>query len=50
MQSLILVAAGGAFGAVMRYLLGGWSGRVIGHGAPVQKSEMEPRPMSPDGW
>lgn len=34
MQTLLLVAAGGATGAVMRYLLGLQATRLIGHGWP----------------
>lgn len=33
MQTLFLVAAGGATGAVMRYLVGVLAGRTLGHGA-----------------
>jgi len=33
MQSLLLVAAGGAAGAVMRYQLGVFAGRTLGHGS-----------------
>jgi CrcB protein len=32
MQTLLLVAAGGAIGAVARYLLGSAAGRMMGHG------------------
>lgn len=32
MQTLLLVAAGGAIGAVARYLLGSVAGRMMGHG------------------
>lgn len=34
MQALLLVAAGGATGAVLRYLLGVQATRVMGHGWP----------------
>jgi CrcB protein len=33
MQTLLLVAAGGGTGAVMRYLFGAWTGRTLGHGS-----------------
>ena len=29
-----LVALGGAFGAVLRYIFVGWAGRALGHGLP----------------
>ena len=32
--TLISVAAGGAIGASLRYLLAGWVGRALGHGFP----------------
>ena len=33
-MTYVLVALGGALGAVLRYLFVGWAGRALGHGLP----------------
>ena len=35
MNAILLIALGGATGAVGRHLVGGWASRALGHGFPI---------------